>query len=438
GALDHGALRAALADVVARHESLRTVFGEDAEGPYQRVLAAADAVPALDVVPTDEAGLPAALEKAARHGFDLTAEPPLRATLFRAGEREHVLLVLVHHIAGDGWSMPLLARDLTTAYASRRAGATPAWQALPVQYADYTLWQREVLGSEDDPDSAIVRQIDYWRDQLAELPEELELPLDRPRPAVSSHEGGRVPFEIPQDVYAKVVAVARAQQASPFMVVQSALAALLTRLGAGTDIPLGTPTAGRTDGALEDLVGFFVNTLVLRTDTSGDPTFAELVGRVRNTALAAYAHQDVPFERLVEVLNPERSMARHPLIQTMLTWNAADQHQTFDASAHLDGLTVTPLPVGTGIAKFDLAFAFVERPAQDGGTGGGLTGVLEYSADLYDRDSAMTLTERFVRLLRALVDAPELPVGRVDVLAAEERRVLLEGFNASGRVVSVG
>ncbi|MFE2282281.1 amino acid adenylation domain-containing protein [Streptomyces sp. NPDC059454] len=438
GELDHDALRAALADVVVRHESLRTVFGEDAEGPYQRVLAAGEAVPVLEVVRTDEAGLPAALEKAARHGFDLSAEPPLRATLFRAGEREHVLLVLVHHIAGDGWSMPLLARDLTTAYASRRAGAAPAWQALPAQYADYTLWQREVLGSEDDPDSAIVRQIDYWRGQLAALPEELELPADRPRPAVSSHEGGRVPFEIPQDVYAKVVAVARAQQASPFMVVQSALAALLTRLGAGTDIPLGTPTAGRTDGALEDLVGFFVNTLVLRTDTSGDPTFAELVGRVRNTALAAYAHQDVPFERLVEVLNPERSMARHPLIQTMLTWNAADQHQTFDASAHLDGLTVTPLPVGTGIAKFDLAFAFVERLAQDGGTGGGLTGVLEYSADLYDRDSATTLTERFVRLLRALVDAPQLPVGHVEVLTADERSVLLDGFNATERAVPEG
>ncbi|MEV5937092.1 amino acid adenylation domain-containing protein, partial [Streptomyces sp. NPDC052079] len=431
GELDHDALRAALADVVVRHESLRTVFGEDAEGPYQRVLEAAEAVPVLEVVRTDEAGLPAALEKAARHGFDLSAEPPLRATLFRAGEREHVLLVLVHHIAGDGWSMPLLARDLTTAYAARRAGAAPAWQPLPAQYADFTLWQREVLGSEDDQDSAVVRQIDYWREQLVDLPEELELPVDRPRPAVSSHEGGRVPFEIPQDVYDKVVAVARAQQASPFMVVQAALAALLTRLGAGTDIPLGTPTAGRTDGALEDLVGFFVNTLVLRTDTSGDPTFAELVGRVRNTALAAYAHQDVPFERLVEVLNPERSMARHPLFQTMLTWNAADQHQTFDASAHLDGLTVTPMPVGTGIAKFDLLFAFVERPGQ----GGGLQGVLEYSADLYDRDSATTFAERFVRLLRALVDVPGEGIGRAGLLTgAEEARVLTEWNDTSAPV----
>ncbi|WP_329341307.1 non-ribosomal peptide synthase/polyketide synthase [Streptomyces sp. NBC_01352] len=429
GDLDQEALCAALADVVGRHESLRTVFGEDAEGPYQRVLPVAEAVPVLDVVPTDEAGLPDALEKAARYGFDLSAEPPLRVTLFRAGERDHVLLVLVHHICGDGWSMPLLARDLTTAYAARRAGAVPSWQPLPAQYADYTLWQREVLGSEDDPDSSIARQLAYWRDQLADLPEELELPADRPRPTVSSHEGGRVPFDIPGDVYGKVVAVARAHQASPFMVVQAALAALLSRLGAGTDVPLGTPTAGRTDSALEDLVGFFVNTLVLRTDTSGDPTFAELVGRVRGTALAAYAHQDVPFERLVEVLNPERSMARHPLFQTMLTWNAADQHQTFDASAHLDGLTVTPLPAGTGIAKFDLLFAFVERPADDGGQGGGLQGVLEYSADLYDRDGATTLAERFVRLLRALVDAPGEAIGRAGLLTPDERALVLTEWN---------
>ncbi|MEU5093069.1 amino acid adenylation domain-containing protein, partial [Streptomyces sp. NPDC021356] len=429
GHLDQQALRAALADVVVRHESLRTVFGEDAEGPYQKVLPVEEAVPALDVVPTDEAGLPAALEKAARYGFDLCAEPPFKATLFRVGEQEHVLLVLVHHISADGWSMPLLARDLTTAYAARRAGAAPGGQPLPAQYADYTLWQREVLGAEEDADSAAARQVDYWRIQLDDLPEELALPVDRQRPAVSSHEGGRMPFEIPGDVYDKVVAVARAQQASPFMVVQAALAALLTRLGAGTDIPLGTPTAGRTDSALEDLVGFFVNTLVLRTDTSGDPTFAELVGRVRSTALAAYAHQDVPFERLVEVLNPRRSMARHPLFQTMLTWNAADQHQTFDASAHLDGLTVTPLPVGTGIAKFDLLFAFVERPAEHGGAGGGLQGVLEYSADLYDRDSAGTLAERFVRLLRALVDTPEDGIGRAEPLTPEERARVLTAWN---------
>ncbi|MCW8103605.1 non-ribosomal peptide synthetase, partial [Streptomyces tauricus] len=437
GDLDQEALSAALADVVERHEPLRTVFVEDAEGPYQRVLPVSQAVPVLDVVPTDEAGLSDALEKAARYGFDLSAEPPLRVTLFRAGEREHVLLVLVHHICGDGWSMPLLARDLTTAYAARHAGAVPSWQPLPAQYADYALWQRDVLGSEDDEDSAVARQIDFWRNQLTDLPAELELPADRPRPAVSSREGGRVPFAIPGDVYAKVVAVARAHQASPFMVVQAALAALLTRLGAGTDIPLGTPTAGRTDSALEDLVGFFVNTLVLRTDTSGDPTFAELVARVRGTALAAYAHQDVPFERLVEILNPERSMTRHPLFQTMLTWNAADQHQTFDASAHLDGLTVTPMPVGTGVAKFDLLFAFVERPADGSGRAGGLHGVLEYSADRYDRDGATLFADRFVRLLRALVDAPGEAIGQAGLLTSDERtRVLTEWNDTSAPVPS--
>nr|WP_308404055.1 non-ribosomal peptide synthetase [Streptomyces rhizosphaericus] len=436
GELDPAALRAALADVVGRHESLRTVFGEDAEGAYQRVLPVAEAVPVLEVVQTGADGLDAALTEAARYGFDLSAEPPFRATLFEVAEQEHVLLLLVHHITGDGWSMPLLARDLTAAYVARTEGAAPAWQPLPVQYADYTLWQRDVLGAEDDPDSSAAGQLAYWLDRLAGLPEELELPADRPRPAVSSHRGGRVAFDIPADVYRRVREVARAHQASPFMVVQAALAALLFRLGAGDDIPLGTPIAGRTDDALDDLVGFFVNTLVLRTDTSGDPSFAELIGRVRDTALAAYAHQDVPFERLVEILNPERSMARHPLFQTMMTWNAADQYQTFDASARLDGLTVTPLPVGTGIAKFDLLFAFVERSAADGGAHGAtdsrpdaLQGILEYSTDLFDCATAATLAERFVRILRSMADAPARRIGQAELLTPDEREQLLTAWN---------
>ncbi|MFG3003155.1 amino acid adenylation domain-containing protein, partial [Streptomyces calvus] len=428
GELDRTALEAALGDVVARHESLRTVFGEDAAGPFQVVLPAAEARPDLSVVRTDEAGLDEELERAARHGFDLGSEIPLRAWLFEMGPLDHVVLVLVHHISGDGWSMPLLARDLTTAYAARCAGGAPRWADLPVQYADYTLWQREILGSEDDPHSAVSQQLAFWKETLAGLPEELDLPTDRPRPAVATHQGGRIPFEVPEAVHRRLADVARDSQASVFMVVQAALAVTLSRLGAGSDIPMGTPIAGRTDDAVEDLVGFFVNTLVMRTNTSGNPTFKELVGRVRENNLAAYAHQDIPFERLVEVLNPARSMSRHPLFQTMLTWNAADQHTSFDASAELPGVTVTPRPVGTGIAKFDLLFAFVEQSAPEGGAAG-LRGVLEYSADLFDRHTAEAIAHRFLRVLEALVAEATQRIDGVDVLAPAERDQLLTEWN---------
>ncbi|MEV6817064.1 condensation domain-containing protein, partial [Micromonospora sp. NPDC051296] len=300
GALDVSALRVALADVVGRHESLRTVFVEDADGPFQRILPADGAPLVVTEVDTDEGSLPGELESAARYGFDLGAEIPVRAWLFRLAPAEHVVLVLVHHIAADGWSMPVMARDLAVAYRARSVGVMPGWSALPVQYADYTLWQQSVLGSEDDPGSVVAGQLGYWRQALAGLPEQISLPIDRPRPAVASYRGGTVPFVVPASLHARLAEVARERRVSLFMVLHAAVAALLTRLGAGSDITLGTPVAGRTDDALDDLVGFFVNTLVLRTDTSGDPTFAELLDQVRRTDLAAYANQDVPFERLVE------------------------------------------------------------------------------------------------------------------------------------------
>ncbi|MFC7825002.1 amino acid adenylation domain-containing protein [Streptomyces sp. NPDC057375] len=430
GDLDRSALEAALADVVARHEPLRTVFGEDADGPYQRVLPVDLGRPGLDVTPVADASrLDDELRAAARGTFDLERELPFRARLFELAAQDHVLLLTVHHIAGDGWSMGPLSRDLTAAYAARCAGVAPTWTELPVQYADFTLWQREVLGSEDDPDSALTGQVEFWREALAGLPEELDLPRDRARPAIPSYRGDFVEFEVPAQVHEGLVSLARESGASVFMVVQSALATLLSRLGAGSDIPIGTPIAGRTDGAVEDLVGFFVNTLVLRADLSGDPSFRELVGRVKEFDLAAYAHQDVPFERLVEVLDPERSMARHPLFQTMLTWNNLDQPATAEAAATLPGLTVTGHPVGTGAVKFDLSFALRERT----GDGGGLHGALGFSTDLHDRDSAARIAQRFVRVLEALVAEPDLPVGRADVMTDAERRTVLERWNDTAR-----
>ncbi|MGH4036179.1 amino acid adenylation domain-containing protein, partial [Actinomycetota bacterium Odt1-20B] len=265
GTLDVAALRAALGDVVARHESLRTLFPEAAGVPYQQLLDPADARPELRVEEISELDLDAALAASAARGFDLAAELPLRAELFVLGAREQVLLLTVHHIASDGWSMTPLGRDLAAAYKARRKGGAPAWPPLPVQYADYALWQRDLLGAEDDEGSLISGQLEFWKSALAGAPDLLELPTDRPRPAVSSHRGGMLTFAVDPGLHRGLTSLARANNATLFMVLQAGLATLLSRLGAGDDIPLGGAVAGRQDEALDDLVGFFVNTLVLRT-----------------------------------------------------------------------------------------------------------------------------------------------------------------------------
>ncbi|MCO5973403.1 non-ribosomal peptide synthetase [Actinoallomurus soli] len=413
GDLDVDALRSALADVVARHEALRTIFPESDGAPYQVILE--DERPELRVEETDD--LAAALSRDAAHGFDLATEIPVRARLYRTGPGEHVLLLVLHHIAADGWSFAPLARDLITAYAAHAEDRPPAWRPLPVQYADYAAWQRELLGSEDDPDSLISQQITYWRDTLTGIPDQLDLPTDRPRPAQASHRGGQVPVRLDAE---GVRTLARRTNASVFMVVQAALAALLSRLGAGTDVPIGTPIAGRTDQTLDDLVGMFVNTLVLRTDTSGDPTFRELITRVRDTDLAAYQHQDLPFERLVEILNPPRSMARHPLFQVMLAFQ-----NNPSAELHIPGGAAEPLPLHAGVAKFDLTLSLED----------GLDGVLEYATDLFDAATAEAIAARLGRLLTAVAADPDARIGAIDLLDDGERRRLLEDFNDTGRPV---
>ncbi|GAA4613441.1 non-ribosomal peptide synthetase DhbF [Saccharopolyspora hordei] len=418
GELDVAALRAALGDVVRRHESLRTVFPDEQGEPRQDVL---DVVPELTVVETSD--VDAELHAAARRGFDLAVEPPIRTTLFETGE-EHVLLVLLHHVTGDEWSIRPLVRDLSTAYAARVRGAAPEWDELPVQYVDYALWQRELLGDESDPTSLAGRQLEFWRTALAGLPDQLELPTDFPRPAVSSHQGDSVRFELDADLHQRVRQLAAEHQASVFMVLQAGLAALLTRLGAGTDIPIGSPVAGRGDDALDDLVGFFVNSLVLRTDTSGEPGFGELVDRVRQVDLAAFDNADLPFERLAEVLNPARSLSRHPLFQVMLAhWSATDA-----VTADLPGLRTEVSTADPGAAKFDLAFSLSERPD------GGVDGLVQYSTDLFTRRTVDDLAARFVRLLDAAVADPATPVGRLDVLGADERQRVLAWGDASSQV----
>ncbi|KOG46347.1 condensation domain-containing protein, partial [Streptomyces decoyicus] len=377
----------------------------------------------------DEADLNTAVDQASTHTFDLTKDVPLRAWVFTLAHDEHLVLLLAHHIVSDGASLAPLAHDLSTAYTARCDGATPHWAPLPVQYADYTLWQREVLGDESDPDSVLSRQIAYWRSTLAGLPEQLELPADRPRPAVASHQGDSVEMELDAEVHRGMVRLAREHQVSVFMVVQAGIAALLTRLGAGTDIPIGSPIAGRTDDALEDLVGFFVNTLVLRTDTSGDPTFAELLGRVREADLAAYAHQDVPFERLVEIVNPTRSLAHHPLFQVILTFQNSS-----DLELDLAGLAVREHALDAASAKFDLSFA-LEEQLDSRGVPSGMRGSVEFATDLFDRQTAESIAAWLERLLRNAVEDASRPIGEVDVLSAQERELLLHGWNNTARNV---
>ncbi|KUN61421.1 hypothetical protein AQJ46_36870 [Streptomyces canus] len=429
GTLDTEALRLALTDVATRHESLRTVFAEDGSGAAHQVVLDPDQtrVPlSVERLASDDE-VSRRMRRAAGYVFDLASEVPLRASLFEVeGDTDRrALLILTHHIASDAWSRGILIRDLVAAYSARTTGAAPEWAPLPVQYADYSLWQRRVLGAEDDPTSEASRQLAYWKGALAGLPEELSLPFDRPRPAVASYRGDRVAFELPQDVYERLVQVGRDHQASLFMVLQTALAALLTRLGAGTDIPIGTPIAGRTDDALDELVGFFVNTLVLRTDISGDPTYAELIERVRTASLAAYANQDLPFERLVEAVNPERSLSRHPLFQTMLSFDNAGRAE---ARAELDGLTVGGRPLGAPAAKFDLSFELAERPGGPG-RAAGLSCALDYSTDLFDRGTAQAVADRFVRVLTALAEDPGQRVGETEILGADERRRMLVEWN---------
>ncbi|GHH42457.1 amino acid adenylation domain-containing protein [Streptomyces umbrinus] len=426
GTLDTGALRDALGDVMARHESLRTVFPQDADGPYQAVLSNEDARPELSVTDVREDELAQGLAAAAQHVFDLAIEPPLRVSVLRAGPHESVILLLMHHIAGDGWSLGPLARDLAEAYAARREGHQPHWQPLPVQYADYTLWQRETLGEETDRQSPHARQLAYWTEALADLPVRIDLPVDRPRPEVASFGADAVPLTIDADLHQRLADLSKANRASLFMVVQAGLAALLTRMGAGTDIPLGSPVAGRTDDALDDLVGLFVNTLVLRTDTSGAPGFRELLRRVRATDLAAYAHQDLPFERLVEALNPVRSTAHQPLFQVMLALQ-----NTTQPDFRLPGAQVRPEPVDLPVSQFELSVILNEQ-RDDDGRPAGLQGWIQYSSDLFERKTVELLAARFVRLLTAAANEPDLPITRIDILGPAEQRRLLTEWNHTG------
>jgi nonribosomal peptide synthetase DhbF len=419
GRVDADAVEAALADVVGRHEILRTTYHVQEGVPHQRVHPPGALPVRLErLAPGEDLDVVAR----ARAPFRLDAEVPVRATLVEEPGGARLLLVL-HHIACDGWSFGPLFADLFSAYEARRAGGAPAWEPLPVQYADHALWQRDLFAAGGEGSEA-ARLDAFWLDALAGAPVELDLPVDHPRPETPTHRGGLAALRLDGEAHAALQELARAAGVTLHMVVHAAVATVLTRVGCGTDIPVGVAVAGRTDAAAEDLVGFFVNTLVVRVDTGGDPSFAELLQRVRVASVAAFAHEDMPFERLVELANPPRSTARHPLFQVMLAAQNAPGRVT------TDDLAVEVEPVVHGTAKFDLSFKTVERTDPDGRPAGLDIG-LEYSADLFTPGTAEALAARVGRVLDAVRSDPMVTVGEVDVLAPDERRRLLVDWNAT-------
>jgi amino acid adenylation domain-containing protein/non-ribosomal peptide synthase protein (TIGR01720 family) len=427
GALDTAALASAVTDVVTRHESLRTLVVENPDGmPEQRILPPEEAATRFRVVDVAADAVDDAMHGVVGEPFDLETELPLRTTVFRVSPQVHYLAFVFHHIAADGASMAPFLRDLVSAYTARHSGSAPQWAPLPVQYKDYTLWQRELLGEDGDRESVAAPQLAYWRQELAEVPQPVQLPFDRPRPTVAGYDGDHVDFLLEPEMVAGLGKLAAERGATAPMVVQAALLALLQKLGAGEDVTIGSPIEGRTDEDLADLIGFFVNTWVLRADLSKNPSFGDLVEQVRDKALAAYDNQDVPFERLVELLDLERSTSYQPLFQVMLAW------QFVWPEVEMPDLRASLVPAGTDTAKFDLFFNIVPEAS------GRAYGRLEYATELFDHTTAVDIVTRLVRILEQAVADPEVRLGDVDVLSAEERDRLVREANDTARAVVAG
>ncbi|WP_240505100.1 non-ribosomal peptide synthase/polyketide synthase [Nocardia mangyaensis] len=429
GALDVAALRAAVADVVARHESLRTVYPEADGQPVQAIVAATQAVPALDPIAVTEDALARTIRELAETTFDVTTEIPVRLRLFQVHDTEFVLAAVLHHIAADGSSIAPFVADLMRAYTARLADTAPGWAPPAVQFADYALWQRDLLGDEADPTSIAAQQVAYWSTQLAGLPDQLALPADRPRPARQSLRGDKVSFTVDADLHAALVALGRGHGATLFMVVHAAFAALLARLSGTDDIAVGTPNAGRGEAELDEVIGMFVNTLVLRTRVAGDRPFAELLTAARTADIAAFSHADVPFERLVEVLNPARSTARHPLFQVGYSFQNHERGRL-----ELPGLTVSDIEFDTAVAQFDLHLFALDHYTEAGAPAG-IEMALGYATDLFDAETARRFAAQLRRVLESVPVAPETVVGDLDLLGAD-RSLVLDTWNATTHPVA--
>jgi amino acid adenylation domain-containing protein len=424
GELDAAALAAAFGEIVRRHEVLRTVFAERDGEPVQVVLPAAPrALPAVDL-----AGLPAAAREreAARLAgeaawpFDLARGPLLRTTLLRLGGQEHGLLLDLHHIVSDGWSAGVLVREIGALYAAAREGRSSPLPELPIQYADFALWQRRWLAGE-----ALDRHVDYWRQRLRGLPAEIELPADRPRPAVPSHRGAEHRFGLDGRSAAALAALARREGTTPFMVLAASMLALLSRLSGRGDLAIGMPIANRNRAETEGLIGFFVNTLVLRADLATAPGFLDLLRQVRETTLGAYSHQDLPFEKVIDELQPERDPARTPFFQVMFALQNAPL-----PAADLPGLALAAEEPPSRNAKFDLTFALVHNQPH---AGGGLSAAIEYATDLFDPPTIVRFAGQWRELLAAAVERPDAALAALPLLAAGQRHQVLQEWNDTAR-----
>ncbi|MFF1947031.1 amino acid adenylation domain-containing protein [Rhodococcus qingshengii] len=423
GIVDVTALRSAFGDVLTRHESLRTVFPDNGDGPVQVILTPEDVEFDLSPIDVDRGDLDTRILEVMSEGFDVTASVPIRVKLYRVEEFEHVLVMSVHHISADGVSMTPLARDVMIAYAARLTGQAPFWAPLEIQYADFALWQRVLLGDEADPKSIASTQIDYWKSTLNGIPELLELPADRPRPAVATQNGAMVRFDIASEIMDRVREIADHHNASVFMVIHAAYAALLARVSASTDIVVGTPVSGRGEAALEDLIGMFVGTVVLRTDADPALTFAQLVDQVRDRDLSAFGNVDVPFERLVDALQPVRSQAHTPLFQVTFAYEYIE-----DATFELPDLRVSAVEFDVTPAQFDLALTLFETTESTSGADTesvAVSGSLTYATDLFDRSTAASFADRFVMMLEQLTRDPARVIGDIDVLNRDEQNLLV-------------
>ncbi|MFN7945818.1 MAG: amino acid adenylation domain-containing protein [Blastocatellia bacterium] len=417
GTLDTAALEHSLNEVIRRHEALRTTFKLEGSEPVQDIAPELTlTIPHHDLRHLDETEREAEAmrlaQEEAMQPFDLAQGPLLRAALIRLAEDDYVLLLTMHHIISDGWSVGVFIREIVTLYTAALSGAEAKLSALPIQYADYAKWQREWLQGE-----TLQRQLDYWTEKLHGRPTVLELPTDRPRPAIVTSRGATISFNLPKSLQDALISLSRQEGVTLFMTLLAAFQTLLHRYSNQREISVGTPIASRTRAETENLIGFFVNTLVMNTDLSGDPEFTELLARVRETALGAYAHQDLPFEQLVEALQPERDLSHTPLFQVMLVLGNMPME-----SAELPGVTLLPFAADSHTARFDLTLLMNE--SQDG-----LSGNIEYNTDLFDASTIERLISHFRTLLEAVADDPAQPISQLPLLTVTEARQMLTDWN---------
>ena len=417
--LDREALVRALDGIVARHEALRTTFAQVDGVPEQRI---APADTGFQLVEHDLAGhadaegeLDGLVAEEARARFDLERGPLIRGRLIRMADDHHVLLVTMHHIVSDGWSSGVLFGELSALYAAHREGRDASLPALPVQYADYAVWQRRWVEGD-----LLQEQADYWTEMLAGAPELLDLPTDHPRPARMDHAGALLGLGLDEEITAGLKALSRRHGTTLFMTLLAGWAVVLSRLSGQDDVVIGSPVANRGRREIEGLIGFFVNTLALRLDLSGAPTVAELLRRVKERALGAQHHQDIPFEQMVELVEPARSLSHSPLFQVMFTWQDTQR----GGGLSLPGLDVGRVGTGSSAvqAKFDLSLSLRER-------GGRIVGSVTYATALFEQATVERLMGYLRRVLEEMVADDSRPVERLALLPADERSRVLEAWN---------